>query len=74
MPIPSLDDPIAEAATLSTEFTAIAAAIAALPATPLEADLPDIVSIVADLNTSTQTMRAIVAQVLTIISTTRISQ
>ena len=74
MPVPSLDDPITDAETVSTNLTAVSAAIAALPATPLEADLPDIVQIVADLNTAAQAMQVIVAQVLTMISTTRVSQ
>ena len=75
MPMPiSASELIADAETLNTDLTAISTAIAALPGTPLEADLPDIVQIVADLNTAAQAMQAIVAQVLTVISTTRINQ
>lgn len=74
MPIPiSAGELIADAEALSTDLDAVSAAISALPATPLEADLPDIVQIVADINTAAQTMQAIVASVLTIISTTRIN-
>lgn len=75
MPLPILaTDLINEAETVSTNLAAVSTAITALPATPLEADLPDIVQIVADLNTAAQALQVIVAQILTILSTTRISQ
>lgn len=74
MPIPNLEATIADAETVATDLTAVATAIAALPATPVEADLPDIVQIVADLNMATQTVQSVVAQVLAVISTTRIGQ
>lgn len=75
MPLPNLAlDLIIEAETVSTNLEAVSTAIAALPPTPLEADLPDIVQIVADINVAATGLQAIVAQILTILSTTRISQ
>lgn len=75
MPLPFLATTlINEAETVGTNLEAVSTAIAALPATPLEADLPDIVQVVTDLNTAAQTLQGIVAQILTILSTTRISQ
>lgn len=65
---------VTEAETLNTDLTSISAAIAALPNPPLEADLPDIVQIVSDLNTAATTMQGIVTQTLIVISTTRINQ
>ena len=61
-----------EAQTVNTNLTNISAAIAALPNPPLEADLPDIIQIVADLNSAAQIMQGIVDQVLVVLSTTRI--
>jgi len=74
MPLPSVDDIITDVEAVNTGLTDVAAALAALPATPLEADLPDIVQIVADLNTAAANLQAVVAQVLTVLSTTRINQ
>lgn len=74
MPLPSLDNPIADTEAVGTELEAIATAVAALPATPLEADLPDIVQIVADLGTAAASLQIIVSQILTVLSTTRINQ
>lgn len=74
MPIPSLETSIDNAADVATELSAINTAIAALPATPLEADLPDIVQIVDDLNNAATALQGIVTQILTTISTTRIGQ
>lgn len=75
MPIPtSASELSADAETVSTGLSAISDAIAALPATPLEADLPDIVQIVADLATSAAALQAIVDSLITILATTRIKQ
>jgi hypothetical protein len=75
MPLPtSARDLVDDAQVISNDLTAISAAIAALPATPLEADLPDIVQIVADLNSAATAMQGIVAEVLTVLSTTRVNQ
>lgn len=74
MPLPSLDDTISDATTVGTDLGAITTAIAALPATPHEADLPAIVTIVADLNTAALAFQSIVTQILTSLSTTRINQ
>lgn len=73
MPFPALEDPIADADAVASDLTTITAALDALPATPLEADLPDIVQIVTDLNGAAVAMQAIVAQILTTLSTTRIN-
>lgn len=63
-----------EAETINTNLAAVSTAIDALPDPPLEADLPDIVQIVADLNTAAQSLQAIVAEILTVLSTTRVNQ
>lgn len=63
-----------ETVTIGNDLTAVDTAIAALPATPLEADLPDIVQIVADLNTAAQALRGVVAEILSILTTTRVNQ
>lgn len=64
----------AELETVGTSITAVDNAIAALPATPLEADLPDIVQVVADLSAATASLKTIVDTVAVILSTTRINQ
>lgn len=74
MPLPSLDVPIDQVDDLNTSLGAITAAIAALPATPREVDLPDIVKIVADLTAAAGSLQTIVAQVLIVLSTTRVNQ
>lgn len=74
MPIPSLDDTIIQVDEVSTDLGAVTTALAALPATPLEADLPDIVAIVSDLNSAATSLQAVVASMLTVLSTTRINQ
>lgn len=74
MPLPSLDQSITEVGDVGTSLAGVTTAIAALPATPLEADLPDIVKIVADLNTAAITLQGVVSQVLTVLSTTRVNQ
>lgn len=75
MPLPQtarmLESDVTE---VGTQLTAVATALSALPATPLEADLPDIVQIVADLGTSAEALQSIVAQILTVLSTTRVNQ
>ena len=75
MPLPiAAQELITDAEGVATDLTAITAAIAALPDPPLEADLPDIVQIATLLNNAAQAIQAIVAQTLTVISTTRINQ
>lgn len=75
MPLPSLVYGLqADAEVIETNLAAVTTAIAALPATPLEADLPDIVQIVADLNSAAESLRVVVASILTILSTTRVNQ
>lgn len=74
MPIPSLDTPITDVDQAGVDLGAITTALAALPGTPLEADLPDIVAIVASLNAVAATLQGVVSQVLTVLSTTRVGQ
>lgn len=75
MPIPkearTLIDDVAD---IETAVTAVDTAIAALPATPLEADLPDIVQIVADISAVAASLRAAVATLTSIVATVRINQ
>lgn len=59
---------------IAVQLEGVSTAIAALPATPLEADLPDIVQIVANLTTQAEALQSIVTQILSVISTTRINQ
>lgn len=61
MPLPQ------SARELSADLEDVQTAIDALPSTPLEADLPDIVAIVASLQVITTTIASILA-------TTRINQ
>jgi hypothetical protein len=49
-------------------------ALDALPATPLEADLPDIVQIVADLKTITSDLNTTLAAFINLIKTVRVNQ
>lgn len=74
MPLPSVETFQADAEVVATDLAAVTTAIAALPATPLEADLPDIVQIVADLSTAAAALQGIVSQILVVLSTTRVSQ
>lgn len=75
MPLPHRSlELLADAEVIDTELAAVSTAIAALPATPLEADLPDIVQIVNDLNSAAQSLQVIVAQILGVLSTTRVNQ
>lgn len=60
--------------SVGNELADISTAIEALPPTPVEADLPDIVQIVADLTATTSSLQAICTTVATILSTTRINQ
>lgn len=61
-------------AVLGSDLSNISAAIAALPATPLEADLPNIVAIVSSLNTAATTLSNTVANITSAIARTRINQ
>jgi predicted trehalose synthase len=74
MPLPSVGDFQTDAEAVGTDLAAVSVAIAGLPATPLEADLPDIVQIVADLSTAAAALQDVVSQILGVLSTTRISQ
>lgn len=75
MPLPSIALGLQPAAEeIVTDLEAIGTALDALPATPLEADLPDIVQIVKDLKNTSTAIQTIVTQVLGILSTTRIQQ
>lgn len=73
MPLPRNDFDIA-LGDISGELTDLDTAISALPATPVEADLPDIVQIVADLRTTTANLKAVVDSVAVVLKTTRINQ
>lgn len=75
MPLPSTALGLQPAAEeILTGLEGVNTALAALPETPLEADLPDIVQIVADLNTQATALQGIVVQVLAVLSTTRVNQ
>lgn len=75
MPTPrALLDADATLTTAASDLSDVASAIAALPSTPLEADLPDIVAIVASLNTITTTLNETVGTALNAIAKVRINQ
>lgn len=75
MPLPeSARDLPTDVAAVGVELAAVDTALAGLPGTPLEADLPDIVQIVADLSTASTNLQAIVTTITNILSTTRINQ
>lgn len=57
-----------------TELGNINSSIAALPATPVEADLPDIVAIVASLSETATTLNTLVKDITNLVRTTRINQ
>lgn len=74
MPLPSLDQPITGNDDVGTDLTNIVGALAALPNPPLEADLPAIIAIVADLNAAAAALQAVMSQILVVLSTTRVGQ
>lgn len=75
MPMPkSVSELHDQLADVQTQVEAVDTALAALPGTPLEADLPDIVQIVADLTSTTTALKSIVDTIATVIATTRMSQ
>lgn len=75
MPLPSAGRELpAEITSVGNELADIETALGGLPATPLEADLPAIVQIVADLQTATSNLRAAVDKIGAILSTTRVNQ
>lgn len=75
MPLPEaardLPVSLAEAQAM---LDAIDTSIAALPPVPVEADLPDIVQVVADVSAAVASLKAIVDTIATILGTTRINQ
>lgn len=58
----------------NTALPALQTAIAALPATPLEADLPDIVQIVADLKSIVDTLATATSTFISVTKRVRINQ
>lgn len=63
-----------EVAAVDAELADIDTAIAALPATPVEADLPDIVNIVVAIKAASTNLNSIMNTIVTVLSTTRINQ
>ena len=59
---------------METELAAVDVKLAALPATPVEADLPDIVEIVADIQVVATSLRSAMETMANILATTRINQ
>lgn len=75
MPLPkAIAEAQSDLVTLEGNITAIEGAITALPATPLEADLPDIVAIITDLQAAANTLNSTVAAALEAIGRVRINQ
>lgn len=75
MPLPEAAKEIpADIAAVQTSIDAVDTAIAGLPATPLEADLPDIVQIISDLSAAATSLRTVVDSIATILATTRVNQ
>jgi hypothetical protein len=75
MPLPeAANDLPSVTAAIEATLGVVETGLAALPATPVEADLPDIVQIVADLHAAASELRAAMATVATILSTTRVNQ
>lgn len=56
------------------QLEAVATSIAALPATPVEADLPDIVQVVADLADTAAALKVVVDTIANVLATTRVNQ
>lgn len=60
--------------SVQSQMEGVATSIAALPATPLEADLPDIVQVVADLADTAAALKVVVDTIANVLATTRINQ
>jgi hypothetical protein len=75
MPLPyaaqELPADLVEAGTL---ISTAEATIAALPGTPVEADLPDIVQAITDLSAAITAIKGVADTMATILATTRINQ
>ena len=69
-----ITDGIVELETYQADIDSVQTAIDALPATPLEADLPDIVAIIASLKTVTENMNSTLKTALSVINKVRINQ
>lgn len=74
MPLPEkLRNVTQELIVVENDLTATQTAIDALPATPLEADLPDIVAIVASLKSITDGLLTQVQEFISLVSKTRVN-
>lgn len=65
---------VTELETISSDLTAIDTAIAALPATPVEADLPDIVAIIVNIHAATNTLNTTLTEFIKLLRKVRIGQ
>lgn len=75
MPLPTnIKVALEDVATTRTNISNILTAIDALPDPPLEADLPDIVAIVASLQATSDTLAGAVEDLINLIKTTRLAQ
>jgi hypothetical protein len=70
----AMEDRIVELEVIDTQIAATETALAALPATPLEADLPDIVTIISDLTVSVKDLGTTLTAFINLIKTVRVNQ